>query len=66
MGGKPSSLHHDHFVAPYIHAMACHVGDFIRVHGGILPFTQQGMEKLNDVFLQRSIFWQQTIREKWH
>ena len=44
------SLYHDQFVTPYIHAMACHVGDFICIHGGILPFTQQGMEKLNDVF----------------
>ena len=30
--------------------MAYHVGEFIRIHGGILPFTQQGMEKVNDVF----------------
>ena len=26
-----------------------HVGDFMRIHGSILPFTQQGLEKLNDV-----------------
>ncbi len=33
----------------YIHAMLNHVGQFVRVHGSILPFTQQGLEKLNDV-----------------
>ena len=36
-------------VTPYIHAMFNHVGEFMRAHGSILPFTQQGLEKLNDV-----------------
>ncbi len=36
-------------VTPYIHAMFNHVGQFMRIHGSILPFTQQGLEKLNDV-----------------
>lgn len=36
-------------VTPYIHAMFNHVGQFMRVHGSILPFTQQGLEKFNDV-----------------
>ena len=44
------SLYHDQFITPHIHAIARHVGDCIRIHGGILPFTQQGMEKLN-IFL---------------
>ena len=44
------SIYHHHFVTPYIHAMACHVGEFIQIHGGILPFTQQGTEKVKDVF----------------
>ena len=26
-----------------------HVGEFMEVHGSILPFSQQGLEKLNDV-----------------
>ena len=26
--------------------MACHVSEFIRIHGGILPFTQQGRDKV--------------------
>ena len=32
-------------VTPYIHAMHSHVGQFLRQHGGLLPFTQQGIEK---------------------
>ena len=34
-------------VTPYIHATMNHVHEFMRVHGSILPFTQQGLEKLN-------------------
>ncbi len=41
-------VYHRRYVTPYIHAMACHVGQFMRIHGSILPFTQQGMEKFND------------------
>ena len=29
-------------------AMHSHVGQFLRQHGGLLPFTQQGIEKYND------------------
>lgn len=36
-------------VTPYIHALMNHVGQFMRTHGSILPFTQQGLEKLNDI-----------------
>ena len=36
-------------VTPYIHALMNHVGQFMQSHGSILPFTQQGLEKLNDV-----------------
>ena len=28
--------------------MVAHVGQFMRLHGSTLPFTQQGIEKLND------------------
>ena len=35
-------------VTPYIHAMHSHVGQFLWQHGGLLPFTQQGLEKYND------------------
>lgn len=36
-------------VTPYIHALMNHVGQFMRIHGCILAFTQQGLEKLNDI-----------------
>ena len=36
-------------VTPYIHALMNHVGQFMQIHGSILSFTQQGLEKLNDV-----------------
>ena len=45
---KLVNVYHRRYVTPYIHAMAAHVGQFMRLHGSILPFTQQGMEKLND------------------
>ena len=32
----------------YIYAVRCHVGQFLREHGSILPFTQQDLEKYND------------------
>ena len=43
-------------ITPYIHDMANHVGEFMRVHGSILPFTQQGLEKYND--MMTNIFMQ--------
>ena len=36
-------------VTPYIHALAMHVPEFIRNYGNISMFTQQGLEKLNDL-----------------
>jgi len=36
-------------VTPYIHALLNHVPEFIRLHGNLISFTQQGLEKLNDV-----------------
>ncbi len=47
-GLKYLELYHTKEVTPYIHAMICHVGDFMRVHGCLLPFTQHGLEKYND------------------
>lgn len=38
------------FVTPYMYCMLmCHVSQFMKVHGAILPCTQHGMEKYNDV-----------------
>ena len=33
----------------YIHSFLNHVPEFIRLHGNLISFTQQGLEKLNDV-----------------
>jgi len=43
------SLYQTKDVTPYIHAFAMHVPQFIRLHGNITMFTQQGLEKLNDL-----------------
>ena len=42
-------VYHSDKVTPYIHAMMNHVGEFMRIHGSIIPFTQQGLEKHNDI-----------------
>lgn len=36
-------------VTPYIHALCMHVPEFIKLYGNLLSFTQQGLEKLNDI-----------------
>ena len=45
---KFTQVYHSDKVTPYIHAMANHTSQFMRVHGSILAFTQQGLEKFND------------------
>lgn len=47
-GLKHLDLYHKKEVTPYIHAMICHVGEFMRMHGCLLSFTQHGLEKYND------------------
>ncbi len=42
-------VYHSSKVTPYMHVMMFHVEEFIRLHGALLPFTQQGLEKYNDV-----------------
>ena len=37
------------FVTPYMHCMIMHVSEFMTLHGAIIPFTQQGLEKYNDL-----------------
>lgn len=41
--------YHSNNITPYIHAMMNHVSEFMTLHGSILAFTQQGLEKYNDV-----------------
>ena len=36
-------------ITPYIHAFSMHVPQFLRLYGNIVQFTQQGLEKLNDL-----------------
>ena len=36
-------------VIPYMHALAMQMGDFIQLHSSVVKFTQQGLEKLNDL-----------------
>lgn len=33
--------------------MANHVGEFMKLHGSLLPFTQQGLEKYNDIMTKQ-------------
>ena len=35
------------FVTPYMHCMMMYVSEFMTLHGAIIPFTQQGLEKYN-------------------
>ena len=39
-------------VTPYMHAFAIHVPEFMALHGDVVAFTQQGLEKLNDITTQ--------------
>lgn len=39
-------------ITPYIHALVAHVPQFMELYGGIVAFTQQGLEKLNDDMTQ--------------
>ena len=46
-------VYHRDNVTPYIHAMANHVSEFMQIHGSVLPFTQQGLEKYDDVMTKQ-------------
>ena len=35
-------------VTPYMHTLVFHVPEFIELHGSIAPYSQQGLEWLND------------------
>ena len=43
-------------VTPYMHCMMYHVSEFMQLHGSILMFTQQGLEKYNDL-MTKDYFW---------
>ena len=42
------NLYHTKHVTPYMHALLWHVPEFVQMKGNITPFTQQGLEELND------------------
>ena len=46
---KFCSLYQTKHVTPYMHALAMHDPEFICLHGNITKFTQQGLEKFNDL-----------------
>lgn len=46
---KFTELYPSKHVTPYMHCMMMHVSQFMRIHGAILAFTQQGLEKFNDL-----------------
>ena len=43
------SVYQRKHVTPYIHALMNHVGEFMKIHGSLLLFMQQGLENKNDV-----------------
>ena len=57
-GEKFVAIYQRKNVTPYIHAMINHVGEFMQIHGSIIPFTQQGLEKKNDKTFFRSSNYQ--------
>ena len=44
-----TSIYQTKDVTPYMHAFAQHVPEFLRLYGNIVIFSQQGLEKLNDL-----------------
>ena len=46
---------------PYIHCFGMHVSQFLSLHGDIISFTQQGLEKLNDMM---TIYFQTIVKSR--
>lgn len=44
-----TELYQTKHVTPYMHCFAMHVPEFLRKYGDISAFSQQGLEKLNDI-----------------
>ncbi|XP_060083702.1 uncharacterized protein LOC132562943 [Ylistrum balloti] len=43
------SLYQSRDITPYIHALRYHVSELIKFHGNLVSFSQQGLEKMNDI-----------------
>ena len=48
-GEKFMAVYQRKNITPYIHVMINHVGEFMKIHGLIILFTQQDLEKKNDI-----------------
>ena len=44
-----TSIYQKKDVTPYMHCLGMHVSQFLSLHGDIISFSQQGLEKLNDI-----------------
>ena len=42
------SVYQTKHVTPYMHLLVSHIPQFLEMHGTLAPFSQQGLEKLND------------------
>ena len=42
------SIYQTKHVTPYMHILRSHIPQFIKIYGTLAPFSQQGLEKLND------------------
>lgn len=43
-----TSVYQTKHVTPYMHVMVSHIPEFLKLYGSIAPFSQQGLEKLNN------------------
>ena len=46
---KFTSVYHKSQETPYIHLFVNHLHEFIEIHGDVNSYSQQGLEKLNDI-----------------
>lgn len=44
-----TEIYQTRHIIPYIHAFANHIPEFLKLHGSLSKFNQQGLEKMNDL-----------------
>lgn len=42
------AVYHTRHVTPYMHLLIAHIPEFLKLYGSLAPYSQQGLEKLND------------------
>ncbi len=52
------SIYPRRHVTPYMHCMMHHVREFMSLYGSLIQFTQQGLEKYNDIATIKTTFVQ--------